>query len=176
MLHLNAYNYDAPDSDGKYPSVTYKGDWSEQSIKDFINNFIYQDRKKYEIQLNSCAFENKKDGTVNPDQAYPEDAKILTLWKKIIKDYEPQPNIDLDIFSICCMSPSNFEKEDPYVRQKPSYALKITAYNKRLPSIVAWKTRINKEYDGKYDEQSIRLFIDEIISQGGTGASKVLPF
>ena len=162
-LHLNAYNYGAsPDSNGKYPSVTYKGDWSEQSIRDFINNFIYQDRKKYSISLSSCSAATKNYQGVG-GIPYPEDAKAVDLWDKIVKDYEPHPDIDFGVYLPCCMSPSNFEKEDPFVRSKPSYGLKIEVFNNRLPSGVLWATRINKTFDGKYDEQSIREFIESFM-------------
>ena len=165
MLSIFAYNNDEPRvADGsRRSSVYYTGDWSEQSIRDFINNFIYQDRKKYKIMLSACSAATKNYQGAD-DTPYPEDAKAVDLWDKIIKDYEPHPDIEFDLYLPCCMSSSNFEKKDPFVRSKPSYGLKIEVFNNRLPSGVQWATRINKTFDGKYDEQSIREFIESFLN------------
>ena len=65
------------------------------------------------------------------------------------------------VFSICCLVPAVFEKEDPYVRQKPSYALKIEAHKQRLPMNVPWVTRIIKTFDGMKNSSLVSLILKE---------------
>jgi hypothetical protein len=167
MLHIYTHDYDkSKNADGTRSPVYYSGDYSEESIREFINNFIYSDRKKYRIELIACAgWESTiKDIGNNPDKvnfdkySYPKDVQVFILWNKILKDYtnESEKDVEFDNIPLCTV----VNRGDKWAK---SPVLNLRAVNLRLPEAL-WNDRIIREYSGEYDEQSMRDFIDEIIA------------
>ncbi len=163
LLKICAHNMDdPPDPKGGRKPVTYKGPWDEQSIREFINGFIHQDSspKKYQIWLSYCSY---FDG-------YPEDGKVVDLLRKISKDLEAQDVEFKFMGHDCLVDPTKFgpnhfdamvDPSKPY--SSPSVNLSMYGYN--LYDLHLHNGGRDKlRYRGSWDEQSIRSFINSLIS------------
>ena len=135
-------------------SKNYKGDYTESSIRDFINDFVYQNSKKYRIEIYSCSRATKDYKDYAHVSKYYRDREVMDLWYEIIKDYKSHPDVNFqEHFRVCLCS-------DKVIT--PSQYLGIKIFNEHLPS---QKESLIKEYSGDFSEQSIRDFIDDILYQ-----------
>ena len=152
-----------------YFTISSISDYTEFISNADVQISTEESSKKYQINLNSCSLGTKdyNDDNGGPLE-YTEDRRVVDLWYKIIKDYEPHPVIEFKFNIICCLSnPTDFGPKhfdgmiDPSNPDtSPSVWLGIDAYDLHLP---VGKNRQIKKYSGKFDEQSIRNFINEFL-------------